>query len=138
MSAVPVRDTALPVAGALLRKPRLWVPALLTLGRLARPGWWRRRPYLPLPDDRLWAFRMETVYGRPDADPDVEDVLAYLDWCRRDARRRGLRRGGVARRNRGAVWGTVRGDPAGGGAVREREPDGVGPAHGHLTSDRPD
>jgi hypothetical protein len=76
------RSSVAPVAGAVLRKPRLWVVALVTAGRLAPPGWWRRRPHLPLPDDRMWAFRMETVYGRPDADPDVKDVLAYLDWCR--------------------------------------------------------
>ena len=34
------------------------------------PLWWRTPPHLPLPDRRLWEFRMVTAYGRPDAVPD--------------------------------------------------------------------
>ena len=31
--------------------------------RLARPGWWRRPPFLPLPAPDYLRFRMETAYG---------------------------------------------------------------------------
>jgi hypothetical protein len=68
--------------GALARRPGLWPTAVAALLRLAVPGWWRRRPYLPLPDDRWWAFRMVTSYGRPDAEPQAGDVISYLEWCR--------------------------------------------------------
>jgi hypothetical protein len=63
---------------AVLIRPRLWRDA----AALAPPGWWRRRPYLPVPDTGYLAFRMETQYGRADAPADPEDVVAYLEWCR--------------------------------------------------------
>ena len=62
-------------------RPRLWVTALRQARRLARPGWRRRFPYLPLPDARYLAFRFETQYGA-DATPDPHDLVAYLEWCR--------------------------------------------------------
>lgn len=49
--------------------------------RLARPGWWRHAPHLPLPDPAYLRFRFETQYGA--GDPDPRDVVAYLEWCRR-------------------------------------------------------
>jgi hypothetical protein len=70
------------VASAVVGRPALWGTALAAIGRLAAPGWWRRRPYLPNPDTKLWAFRMVTAYGRPDADPTPADVVSYLEWCR--------------------------------------------------------
>jgi len=73
---------------AVARHPALWWTALGTLFRLAAPGWWRRRPYLPWPDQRLWAFRMVTAYGRPDAVPTGGDVVSYLEWCRGERRGR--------------------------------------------------
>lgn len=68
-------------AWAVLRHPELWGVALVSVFRLARPGWWRRSPHLPLPDADYLAFRLETQYG---ADPvvDPEDVVTYLRWCR--------------------------------------------------------
>lgn len=66
----------------MLRRPGLWVTALLVAGRLAPRGWWRRRPHLPLPDRSYWAFRSTTAFGAPDAAPDPDDVVAYLEWCR--------------------------------------------------------
>jgi hypothetical protein len=97
------------IIAAVSVRPRLWVTALVTVGRLAGPGWWHRPPYLPLPDTRLWAFRMETAYGRADVDPEVDDVLAYLEWCGRGvghgAYGRHHRRGG-----RTCVWTSIDGD----------------------------
>jgi hypothetical protein len=31
---------------------------------------------------------MVTAYGRPDAQPNAEDIVAYLEWCRTAKRRR--------------------------------------------------
>jgi hypothetical protein len=70
---------------AVLWRPDLWWSAIGALRRLAVPGWWRSRPHLPLPDERLWAFRMVTAYGSPDADPVAADVISYLEWCRSTA-----------------------------------------------------
>ncbi|HYA68196.1 MAG TPA: hypothetical protein VED63_05635 [Acidimicrobiales bacterium] len=63
---------------------RPWLaPAALAEGlRLARPGWWRQPPFLPLPDRALWHFRMETAYGGTgDVSPPVADVRSFLHWC---------------------------------------------------------
>jgi hypothetical protein len=75
------------IVRAVLARPDLWWAALGALRRLAAPGWWRTTPYLPLPDDRLWAFRMVTAYGRPDAVPQAVDVISYLTWWRSTGRR---------------------------------------------------
>ncbi|CAN5806669.1 hypothetical protein BH10ACT1_BH10ACT1_42120 [soil metagenome] len=69
------------VAVALLRRPGLWPTAAEQAGRLARPGWWRRRPFLPLPDPDYLRFRLETQYGS-DREPEPQDVVVYLGWCR--------------------------------------------------------
>ena len=69
----------------VLRRPDLWWTALGALRRLAPPGWWRPPPHLPLPDRRLWEFRMVTAYGSPDAAPEPADVISYLEWCRSTA-----------------------------------------------------
>lgn len=69
------------VAGALLRRPRLWGTAVAQVGRLADPGWWRRAPYLPVPDADYLRFRLETQYGS-DHEPEPADVVTYLHWCR--------------------------------------------------------
>jgi hypothetical protein len=89
---VGVRGSAASLAPVVARavgvRPRLWLTALGAVWRLAEPGWWRRAPYLPLPDEHLWSFRMVTAYGRPDARPNAEDIVAYLEWCRTAKRRR--------------------------------------------------
>ncbi|MHB8330479.1 MAG: hypothetical protein ACYDD6_12805 [Acidimicrobiales bacterium] len=65
----------------------LWPIAVVELLRLARPGWWRRWPLVPLPDPDLWRFRIETAYGGAgDAVPTAPDVVSFLRWCR-DLRR---------------------------------------------------
>jgi hypothetical protein len=49
---------------------------------LAAPGWWHRRPWLPLPDPAYLRFRLVTQYGDPEHAPEPADVVAYLHWCR--------------------------------------------------------
>jgi hypothetical protein len=67
---------------AVLRHPSLWAVAVRQGLRLAPSGWWRRRPFLPVPDPAYLAFRLQTHYGDPRHDPEPEDLLDYLRWCR--------------------------------------------------------
>lgn len=71
---------------AVLARPRLWTVALRQIQRLARPGWWRRAPLLPIPPAGYLHFRLVTAYGG-DGSPSsprsaAADVVAYLEWCR--------------------------------------------------------
>lgn len=68
-------------ARAVLAHPGLWGVAMSQVVRLAVPGWWRRRPFLPLPDPDYLRFRLETAYG-DDRDPEPADILSYLTWCK--------------------------------------------------------
>lgn len=67
---------------AILVRPRLWIVALRQLRVLVPPGWWRRPPFLPLPDRAYLRFRLITAYGEPDRPPEARDVVTYLEWCR--------------------------------------------------------
>jgi len=68
---------------AVVRRPSLWTTALRQGWILARPGWWRRPPFLPVPSPEYWRFRLQTAYGGDGRGPvQSEDVVAYLRWCR--------------------------------------------------------
>ena len=71
-----------PAFWAVLRRPRLWGTAVHQVRVLAAPGWWRRPPFLPLPDADYMRFRLVTQYGDPAHAPEPADVIAYLHWCR--------------------------------------------------------
>jgi hypothetical protein len=73
------------VLGAVLEHPSLWWPALGAVRRLARRGWWHRAPFLPVPGDAYWHFRLVTAYGGDGSGGDLtkEDVVAFLRWCQR-------------------------------------------------------
>ncbi|MCJ7672713.1 MAG: hypothetical protein MUP67_11810 [Acidimicrobiia bacterium] len=78
--------------GAVARvavRPGLWPTALRTAGRFTRPGWWRRPPFLPVPDRAYLAFRLETQYGARGT-PEPRDLVTYLQWCREFERYRKL------------------------------------------------
>ncbi len=66
---------------AVVAHPSLWPTALRQAARASRPRWWRRPPYLPIPDTDYLRFRLETQYGA-DGVADPHDVLVYLRWCR--------------------------------------------------------
>lgn len=77
------RDAARVLASAVALRPWLWPVALGETLRLAKPGWWRRWPPVPMPDLALWRFRTETAYGGSgDAVPCAQDVRSFLEWCR--------------------------------------------------------
>lgn len=73
----------------MLAHPSLWSTAVIQLGRLAPRGWWRRTPFLPLPDAAYLRFRLQTQYGDPDREPAAADLVSYLRWCRRYGRLNG-------------------------------------------------
>ena len=70
------------VAVAVLRRPSLWLTAARQARRTSTAGWWRRAPFLPVPSGDYLRFRMVTQYGDADRQPDPDDVVAYLAWCR--------------------------------------------------------
>jgi hypothetical protein len=70
------------VAPAVAMRPALWGTALRQIRVLARPGWWRTSPCLPIPDPGYLRFRMQTAYGDPEREPEPADVVTYLHWCR--------------------------------------------------------
>jgi hypothetical protein len=68
---------------AVVRHPSLWWIGVRQALVLARPGWWRRRPFLPLPDPGYLRFRLQTAYGGAgDRAPDPADLVTYLRWLR--------------------------------------------------------
>jgi hypothetical protein len=70
---------------ALVIRPRLWWVAARQATRIARGNWWRRAPFLPLPDGEYLRFRLETAYGEVIA-PRPADLVGYLEWCAAAAR----------------------------------------------------
>lgn len=75
---------ALTGAVAVARRPALWPAALGAARRLVPSGWWRRPPFLPLPDAAYWQFRMETAFGTdPRRRPSAQEIIEYLAWCQR-------------------------------------------------------
>jgi hypothetical protein len=68
---------------AVVRRPSLWPTAARQALVLAAPGWWRRRPFLPLPTPAYLRFRLQTAYGGDGGGaPEPGDVVTYLHWCR--------------------------------------------------------
>ena len=64
---------------AVLARPGLWPSA----ARLLPPGWWRRvPPRLSLPPDYV-RFRVQTMYGDGRTGIEPDDLVAYLQWCRK-------------------------------------------------------
>jgi hypothetical protein len=69
---------------AVAVRPRLWREAAATVWRLTPDGWWRRPPFVPVPDAAYWQFRMHTAYGEQmTGRPTRSDVVDYLEWCQR-------------------------------------------------------
>ncbi len=70
---------------AVLFHPSLWIPAVRQAIRFTPDGWWRRPPFLPLPDRSYWKFRVETVFGASPSPLHVigaQRLVEYLLWCR--------------------------------------------------------
>ncbi len=74
--------TWLRVATTVIRRPRLWTTAFRQMHRMAAPGWYRRRPFLPVPGGAYLRFRLVTQYGDSNHRPEPVDVVNYLAWCK--------------------------------------------------------
>ena len=72
-------------------RPGLWWASAGALRRLTRRGWWHQAPFLPLPGDAYWHFRLVTAYGGDGESGELtpQDVVAYVRWCQRSRPRRG-------------------------------------------------
>lgn len=74
-------------ARAVVGRPSLWWTALVQFRRLVPDGWWRRRPFLPVPEPAMLAFRATTQYGDPAHPLEPDDLVAWLSWCKAENRR---------------------------------------------------
>ena len=63
-------------------RPRLALDLLRTGWAFRRRDWWRRAPFLPLPDRTYLRWRMYTAYADETAVPPVEDVVRFARWRR--------------------------------------------------------
>ena len=84
----PIKTMAAAVR-VLVPRPWLWPTAIRQLRRFAPDGWWKRAPFLPVPDRALLEFRGVTQYGDPGHSADADDLLAWLTWCRAEDQRVG-------------------------------------------------
>jgi hypothetical protein len=64
-----------------VRRPRLAVDLVRVTWRFRSSGWYRRFPFLPLPDPTYVRWRMYTAYGDYNAIPTVTDVERYARWA---------------------------------------------------------
>ena len=71
-----------PAVRAVVRRPHLWLVALRAWRAHVPNGWWRRTPFLPVPDRAWLRFRLQTAYGDPNRAPEPGDVLTWLEWSR--------------------------------------------------------
>jgi hypothetical protein len=67
---------------AVVARPRLWSTVVRQMRRTAAPGWYRRRPFLPVPSGAYLHFRLVTQYADAQHRPEPADVVSYLAWCR--------------------------------------------------------
>lgn len=67
-------------ARAVLRRPDLWTTAVRAGLSLAPRGWWRRRPFLPVPSEGWTHFRLVTAYGGDGTEFDADDLVTWLEW----------------------------------------------------------
>ncbi len=71
---------ALRLTTRAVRRPRLAIDLIRVSWRFRSNDWYRRFPFLPLPDSTYLRWRMYTAYGDYDAIPPVRDVERYARW----------------------------------------------------------
>ena len=68
------------LARYLWRHPQ-WIPSVIRAAwRLRQTDWWRRRPWLPVPDLAYWAFRVHTAAGSDGRALSPQEVVAVARW----------------------------------------------------------
>ena len=76
------RSLILKLAARAALNPRLALDLLRTAWAFRSRDWWRRAPFLPMPDREYLRWRMYTAYGDESAIPPVEDVIGFARWRR--------------------------------------------------------
>lgn len=74
---------SLTLAARAAVRPRLAADLLRVAWRFRARGWYRRFPFLPLPDRTYLEWRMHTAYGDHHAVPPAEDLERYARWVGR-------------------------------------------------------
>ena len=69
-------------AVALAGRPDLWRTTLRVARTHVPGGWWRRRPFLPVPDRGWMGFRYETAFADAGGRPTAEQLIDYLEWSK--------------------------------------------------------
>jgi len=72
---------AIGLAGRAVRRPSLALDLVRVAWRFRNRRWYRRFPFVPLPDREYVRWRMDTAYGSPDAIPPAADVERYVRWA---------------------------------------------------------
>lgn len=67
---------------AVAVRPTLWPTAVRAVVRLAPRGWWRHRPFVPIPDPAYLEFRSSTAFGPDATAPPARELVSYLRWLR--------------------------------------------------------
>jgi hypothetical protein len=67
-----------------IRSPSTAAALLGVAWRFRQRGWFKRFPFVPIPDRDYVKWRMLTAYGDPDAIPPAADVVRYARWAVRD------------------------------------------------------
>jgi hypothetical protein len=70
------------LAARAMLHPRLALDLLRTAWAFRRREWWRRSPFLPLPDREYLRWRMYTAYADENAVPPPDDVVRFARWRR--------------------------------------------------------
>ncbi|HSJ27846.1 MAG TPA: hypothetical protein VLB67_06505 [Acidimicrobiia bacterium] len=73
------------IGRAIARVLRLIRSGIFTGLSHVRRSWWRRPPFLPIPDRRHLSWRRVTAYGE-DRPVDTQDLKAFLLWSDRQRR----------------------------------------------------
>jgi hypothetical protein len=64
-------------------RPELALALLGVAWRFRARDWYRRPPFLPVPDPTYLRWRMYTAYGAADAMPPTHDIERYALWSAR-------------------------------------------------------
>lgn len=81
-----LRLTAALAARSLI-DPSVGADLLRVAWRLRRREWYRRPPFLPLPDAEYVRWRVYTAYGHGDMTPPAADIVRYARWAAHSGQR---------------------------------------------------
>jgi hypothetical protein len=63
------------------REPTLAAALVRVAWRFRRRRWFRKPPFLPVPDRTYLRWRMLTAYGDPDVVPSPDEIARYARWA---------------------------------------------------------